>query len=110
MSFHWKIEIESVDYVWADTEEEARKKYYEGLCADSADVIQSIKKEPFREQPSQSRNRRHLLPIPTQRRNRQKPSRSSSKSSRNRKRTRTRNRNPERSTKNTRHKIQTIIQ
>ena len=56
MSFLWKIKIESVDYVWADTEKEARKKYYEQLCAASTDVIKSIKQEheiPF--DPSQSR-------------------------------------------------------
>jgi len=43
MSLLWEIEVFSINYIWADTEEEARSKYNQTPCADSADFIKSIK-------------------------------------------------------------------
>lgn len=47
----WKLEVLTLAYVRADTEKEARRKYNEQPCADSADFIQSIKEVPEDEEP-----------------------------------------------------------
>ena len=39
----WEIESITLTYVWAEDEREARRKYEQQPCTDSADVIQSIK-------------------------------------------------------------------
>ena len=51
MSKLWELKINSIAYVRANTEEEARKKYNEQPCAFSADFIDEIRELPEDEEP-----------------------------------------------------------